>query len=45
MNEEDEVDVDTLAQMFLDKADEDWTWVDPEDIKRLAKAVLERARH
>lgn len=30
-----------LAQSFLDKADEDWTFVDPEDVKRLARAVLD----
>ena len=29
-----------LAQSFLDRNDEDWTWVDPEDIKRLARSVL-----
>ncbi len=29
-----------LAQSYLDRRDEDWTWVDPEDIKRLARAVL-----
>ncbi len=29
-----------LAQSFLDRADEDFTWVDPEDIKTLARAVL-----
>lgn len=31
-----------LAQCYLDRADEDWTWVDPEDVKRLARAVLTR---
>jgi hypothetical protein len=31
-----------LAQSYLDRRDEDWTWVDPEDIKRLARAVLGR---
>lgn len=34
--------VKTLAQSYLDRADEDWTWVDPEDIKRLARAVLSK---
>lgn len=29
-----------LARRFLDKADEDFTFIDPEDIKRLARAVL-----
>lgn len=31
-----------LAQSYLDKAEEDYTWVDPEDIKRLARAVLSK---
>lgn len=33
-------DVRSLAQSFLDKTDEEWTYIDPEDIKRLARAVL-----
>lgn len=32
--------IQSLAQSYLDRRDEDWTWVDPEDIKRLARAVL-----
>lgn len=35
-----DTEVKALAQSYLDKADEDWTYVDPEDIKRLARAVL-----
>lgn len=31
-----------LAQSYLDKEDEDWTFSDPEDIKRLARAVLSK---
>jgi len=31
-----------LAQSYLDREDEDWTWVDPEDVKLLARAVLAR---
>lgn len=31
-----------LAQSYLDRADEDYTWVNPEDIKRLARAVLSK---
>ena len=38
------VSVDTavreLAQSYLDREPEDWTWCDPEDVKRLARAVL-----
>lgn len=34
--------VQTLAQSFLDRTDEDWTWIDPEDVRRLARAVLDR---
>lgn len=36
------VDVRVLAKSYLDRRDEDFTWVDPEDIKRLAKAVLKK---
>lgn len=35
------IPVTQLAQSYLDREDEDWTWVDPEDIKRLARAVLD----
>ncbi len=42
MDEDEKVAVRILAQSFLDKADEDWTWVDPDDVKRLARAVLEK---
>lgn len=38
----DEADI-ALARSFLDKADEDWTFIDPEDVKRLARAVIEKA--
>lgn len=31
-----------LAQYFLDRSDEDWTYIDPEDVKRLARAVLDK---
>lgn len=34
--------VNELAQSYLDREDEDWTYVDPEDIKRLARAVLNK---
>lgn len=34
--------VEALAQSFLDKEDEDWTFIDPDDVKRLARAVLSR---
>lgn len=37
---QDDADVRALAQSFLDRKDEDWTYVDPEDVKRLARAVL-----
>lgn len=37
-----DTDVRELAQSYLDREDEDWTYVDPEDIKRLAHAALER---
>lgn len=36
------VPLKVLAQSYLDKADEDWTFSDPEDIKRLARAVLSK---
>ena len=32
--------IDVLAQSFLDRHDEDWTFVDPEEVKALARAVL-----
>ena len=38
--EVDPVDVRVLAQSYLDRNDEDWTWCDPEDVRRLARAVL-----
>ena len=33
-------EVQELAQSFLDKEQEDWTFVDPDDVKALARAVL-----
>lgn len=33
-------EVRALAQSYLDREDEDWTFSDPEDIRRLARAVL-----
>jgi hypothetical protein len=35
----DESDI-ALARRFLDEADEDWTFIDPEDVKRLARRVV-----
>jgi len=37
-----DTDVRELALSYLDREDEDWTWVDPEDVKLLARAVLAR---
>lgn len=36
------MDLRTLAETMLSRHDEDWTWVDPEDVKRLARAVLSK---
>lgn len=30
-----------IAQSYLNREDEDWTWIDPEDVKRLARAVID----
>lgn len=37
-----EMNLRDLANSFLAKADEDWTFIDPEDVKRLARAVLDK---
>lgn len=37
-----EMNLRELAQSYLDREDEDWTFSDPEDIKRLARAVLSK---
>ncbi len=34
-------DARALARFFLDRQDEDWTYIDPDDVKRLARAVLD----
>lgn len=39
---EERQELRALAQSYLDRKDEDWTWADPQDIKRLARAVLGR---
>lgn len=38
----EEMNLRELAQSYLDREDEDWTFSDPEDIKRLARAVLSK---
>lgn len=36
-------DLASLAAGYLSRADEDWTYINPDDIKRLAASVLSQA--